>query len=245
MSDMERPVRKAVFPAAGLGTRFLPATKAQPKEMLVLVDKPVIQYRCRGGGGVGHQQHRHRHRPRQERHRGSLRRGRRARERPRAARQEGTARGNSQITEAGSAWPPSARASRSASATPVLVAQNLVGDEPFAVVLGDDVMMPTPPALQQMIDVFDRVERSGAGGRARAGGRRSSYGIVAMENRRTLAPASTASPIWSRNRREKRRPPIWRSSAATSSRPTYSRARGDGERSDGRDSAHQRAARVC
>src|SRR5918995_4194371 len=37
-------VRKAVFPAAGLGTRFLPATKAQPKEMLVLVDKPIIQY---------------------------------------------------------------------------------------------------------------------------------------------------------------------------------------------------------
>src|ERR671917_493569 len=41
---MAIPIRKAVFPAAGLGTRFLPATKAQPKEMLVLVDKPVIQY---------------------------------------------------------------------------------------------------------------------------------------------------------------------------------------------------------
>ena len=45
---MNRPmtmrVRKAVFPAAGLGTRFLPATKAQPKEMLPLVDKPIIQY---------------------------------------------------------------------------------------------------------------------------------------------------------------------------------------------------------
>ena len=41
---MTGTVRKAVFPAAGLGTRFLPATKAQPKEMLVLVDKPVIQY---------------------------------------------------------------------------------------------------------------------------------------------------------------------------------------------------------
>ncbi|MEK7284079.1 MAG: sugar phosphate nucleotidyltransferase, partial [Acidobacteriota bacterium] len=38
------PIRKAVFPAAGLGTRFLPATKAQPKEMLPLVDKPIIQY---------------------------------------------------------------------------------------------------------------------------------------------------------------------------------------------------------
>src|SRR6202165_2012838 len=41
---MPSPVRKAVIPAAGLGTRFLPATKAQPKEMLPLVDKPAIQY---------------------------------------------------------------------------------------------------------------------------------------------------------------------------------------------------------
>src|SRR5438132_180831 len=41
---MRQRVRKAVFPAAGLGTRFLPATKAQPKEMLPLVDKPIIQY---------------------------------------------------------------------------------------------------------------------------------------------------------------------------------------------------------
>ena len=38
------PIRKAVFPAAGLGTRFLPATKAQPKEMLPIVDKPLVQY---------------------------------------------------------------------------------------------------------------------------------------------------------------------------------------------------------
>src|SRR4030095_5868484 len=44
ISAMAGTIRKAVFPAAGLGTRFLPATKAQPKEMLVLVDKPVIQY---------------------------------------------------------------------------------------------------------------------------------------------------------------------------------------------------------
>ena len=44
MRNVASPVRKAVFPAAGLGTRFLPATKAQPKEMLPLVDKPIIQY---------------------------------------------------------------------------------------------------------------------------------------------------------------------------------------------------------
>ena len=41
---MRKPVRKAVIPAAGFGTRFLPATKAQPKEMLPIVDKPTIQY---------------------------------------------------------------------------------------------------------------------------------------------------------------------------------------------------------
>ena len=44
MSDAIRRVRKAVLPVAGLGTRFLPATKAQPKEMLPVVDKPLIQY---------------------------------------------------------------------------------------------------------------------------------------------------------------------------------------------------------
>src|SRR5580700_9921562 len=44
MAENPRRVRKAVLPAAGLGTRFLPATKAQPKEMLPLVDKPLIQY---------------------------------------------------------------------------------------------------------------------------------------------------------------------------------------------------------
>src|SRR6202162_4166240 len=46
-------VRKAVFPAAGLGTRFLPATKAQPKEMLPLVDKPIIQYGVEEAGASG------------------------------------------------------------------------------------------------------------------------------------------------------------------------------------------------
>src|SRR5258705_10977209 len=50
---MTMKVRKAVFPAAGLGTRFLPATKAQPKEMLPLVDKPIIQYGVEEALGSG------------------------------------------------------------------------------------------------------------------------------------------------------------------------------------------------
>jgi len=50
---MKKKVRKAVFPAAGLGTRFLPATKAQPKEMLPIVDKPIIQYGVEEAMGAG------------------------------------------------------------------------------------------------------------------------------------------------------------------------------------------------
>jgi len=56
-------VRKAVFPAAGLGTRFLPATKAQPKEMLPLVDKPIIQYGVEEALSAGCDQNHHYHRP--------------------------------------------------------------------------------------------------------------------------------------------------------------------------------------
>ena len=48
-----QPVRKAVFPVAGLGTRFLPATKAMPKEMLPIVDKPLIQYAVEEAAAAG------------------------------------------------------------------------------------------------------------------------------------------------------------------------------------------------
>ena len=76
-------VRKAVFPAAGLGTRFLPATKAQPKEMLPLVDKPIIQYGVEEAVHSWNQKYHHGHGPRQIGDRRSLRRQLRARESPR------------------------------------------------------------------------------------------------------------------------------------------------------------------
>ncbi len=53
---MPKPVRKAVFPVAGLGTRFLPATKAMPKEMLPVVDKPLIQYAIEEAKAAGIEQ---------------------------------------------------------------------------------------------------------------------------------------------------------------------------------------------
>ena len=55
-SFMQKPVRKAVFPVAGLGTRFLPATKAMPKEMLTVVDKPLIQYAVEEAKAAGIEQ---------------------------------------------------------------------------------------------------------------------------------------------------------------------------------------------
>ena len=75
-----RTVRKAVFPAAGLGTRFLPATKAQPKEMLPLVDKPIIQYGVEEAVAAGLRPDHHHHRTRQERDRRPLRHQLRTRE---------------------------------------------------------------------------------------------------------------------------------------------------------------------
>ena len=96
---MTAVVRKAVFPAAGLGTRFLPATKAQPKEMLPLVDKPIIQYGVEEAVASGRRQHHPGHRPRQERDRGSLRRLGRARDVPRGPRQNRAARRDPQDLE--------------------------------------------------------------------------------------------------------------------------------------------------
>ena len=66
-------VKKAVIPAAGLGTRVLPATKAMPKGMLPIVDKPAIQYPGRRGGPLWHHRHPHHPEPKPDGHRGPLR----------------------------------------------------------------------------------------------------------------------------------------------------------------------------
>ena len=133
-------VRKAVFPAAGLGTRFLPATKAQPKEMLPLVDKPLIQYGVEEAMSSGHPEHHHRHRARQDRHRRSFRQELRA----------GTPAREPQQNRVAPVRPRHLRHDRSqlrtpeggarARAMPILRAKELVGPEPFAAVLSDDVI---------------------------------------------------------------------------------------------------------
>jgi UTP--glucose-1-phosphate uridylyltransferase len=156
-SYVPSPVRKAVFPAAGLGTRFLPATKAQPKEMLPLVDKPIIQYGVEEAVASGI-----------------------------ANIILVTGRGKNAIEDHFDVSVElesflEARGKRSqldevrkisnlinfayvrqgeplGLGHAVLVARELVGDEPFAVILGDDVIDAEPPAMKQLIDVYQRVD---------------------------------------------------------------------------------------
>jgi UTP--glucose-1-phosphate uridylyltransferase len=150
-------VRKAVFPAAGLGTRFLPATKAQPKEMLPLVDKPIIQYGVEEAlaSGIsdivlitG--------------------KGKNAIEDHFDVSVELEAflerRGKTDVLAEIRQISNLINVSYVRQGEPlglghaVLVARPLVGNEPFAVVLADDVIDAKPPALRQMIDVFNEVQ---------------------------------------------------------------------------------------
>jgi UTP--glucose-1-phosphate uridylyltransferase len=149
-------VRKAVFPAAGLGTRFLPATKAQPKEMLPLVDKPIIQYSAEEALASG------------------INniiivtgKGKNAIEDHFDVSVELEAflekRGKLDVLAEVRQISNLINVSYVRQGEPlglghaVLVTRALVGNEPFAVVLADDVIDAKPPALRQMINVFEEM----------------------------------------------------------------------------------------
>ncbi len=150
-------IRKAVFPAAGLGTRFLPATKAQPKEMLPLVDKPIIQYGVEEAVASG-----------VDNIILVTGRGKNAIEDHFDVSVELETfletRGKKDLLAEIRKISNLINFSYVRQGEPlglghaVLVTRNLVGDEPFAVILGDDVIDAQPPALQQMIDVFEEVQ---------------------------------------------------------------------------------------
>lgn len=151
---MKRKVRKAVFPAAGLGTRFLPATKAQPKEMLPLVDKPLIQYVIEEAVDSGIE---------------SIiiitGRGKNAIEDHFDVSYELenllSEQGKQDLLETVQKVSNLAHISyvRQKKALglghAVLMARELVGDEPFAVMLGDDIIHAQTPCLRQMLDVYE------------------------------------------------------------------------------------------
>jgi len=152
-----KPVRKAVFPVAGMGTRFLPATKAVPKEMLPVVDKPVIQYAVEEAKEAGIEQFifvtgRGKHIIEDHfDHAYELE--------SLLSAQEKT----QQLDSLLESLPKTGSVAFTRQQKPlglghaVWCARHLVGDEPFAVLLPDDLMIGSPGAMSQMIDVYKQV----------------------------------------------------------------------------------------
>jgi UTP--glucose-1-phosphate uridylyltransferase len=179
-STLSTRVRKTVFPAAGLGTRFLPATKAQPKEMLPLVDKPIIQYGVEEAAASG-----------AEHIIIVTGRGKNAIEDHFDVNIELEtfleARGKRDLARDVRAISDSIQLAYVRQGEPlglghaVLVTRDLVGDEPFAVILADDVIDADPPALRQMIDVFEQVNGPVLAVERVPMSEVSNYGVIAAE----------------------------------------------------------------
>jgi UTP--glucose-1-phosphate uridylyltransferase len=174
---MKMKVRKAVFPAAGLGTRFLPATKAQPKEMLPLVDKPIIQYGVEEAMASGCDQIII-----------ITGRGKSAIEDHFDVSYElehmladrgktdllAIVRQISDMIHVSYVRQKEAMGLGHA----VLTAKELVGNEPFAVLLADDIVDSEVPCLQQMVDVFNATQSSVLAIQPVEGKAISSYGVL-------------------------------------------------------------------
>src|SRR3954447_18953625 len=177
---VKRAIRKAVFPAAGLGTRFLPATKAQPKEMLPLVDKPIIQYGVEEAVASGIS---------------NIilvtGRGKNAIEDHFDVSVELEtfleARGKKDLLEQVRKISNLINFAYVRQGEPlglghaVLVTRELVGEEPFAVLLGDDVIDADPPAIRQMVDVFARLDGPVLAVERVPRDQISGYGVIAIE----------------------------------------------------------------
>jgi UTP--glucose-1-phosphate uridylyltransferase len=177
---MTQKIRKAVFPAAGLGTRFLPATKASPKEMLPLVDKPLIQYVVEEAVASGVE---------------SViiitGRGKSAIEDhfdiSFELEQLLRERGKEEELKLTRAISEMARISyvRQREALglghAVLQARDLVGNEPFAVMLSDDIVDAEVPALKQMLDVYEKYDAPVLGTMQVEGEAISRFGVIDAE----------------------------------------------------------------
>jgi UTP--glucose-1-phosphate uridylyltransferase len=174
---MPMRVRKAVFPAAGLGTRFLPATKAQPKEMLPLVDKPIIQYGVEEALASGCDQIiivTGRGKQAIEDHFDVSYELEKMLEERKKTDLLKIVRSISDMIHIAYVRQKEALGLGHA----VLTARELVGHEPFAVLLADDVMDADPPVLKQMIDVFEHVHGSVIATQIVEGEAISAYGVM-------------------------------------------------------------------
>ena len=176
---MYTKIRKAVIPAAGLGTRFLPATKAQPKEMLPIVDKPTIQYIIEEAIASGIEDF-------------LIVTGRskrsiedhfdRSLELELALEKNHKDEMLKMVQEISNVSIHYIRQKEPLGlGHAILCAKQFVGSEPFAVLLGDDIVDSATPCLKQLIDVYDRTGASVLGVQEVPEARVSSYGIIAPE----------------------------------------------------------------
>jgi len=171
-------IKKAVIPVAGLGTRFLPATKAQPKEMLPIVDKPVIQYIVEEAVAAGISQIifvTGRHKRAIEDHFD------RNLELERALEEKGKEELLKLVREISKLADIIYVRQKEPLGLghAILTAEPAVGNEPFAVLLGDDVMVSEPPAIKQLISAFNKYRCSILGIQEVPKEDVSKYGIVA------------------------------------------------------------------
>ncbi|MGV7240692.1 UTP--glucose-1-phosphate uridylyltransferase GalU [Burkholderia sp. PAMC 26561] len=171
-------VRKAVFPVAGLGTRFLPATKASPKEMLPIVDKPLIQHAVEEAVAAGITEMIF-----------VTGRGKRAIEdhfdKSYEIESELEARGKRELLDLVRNIKPShvdcvyvRQAEPLGLGHAVLCAEKLIGNEPFAVMLADDLLDGEPPVMAQMVEVFNRYHSSVLGVEEIDPSESGSYGVI-------------------------------------------------------------------
>lgn len=174
---MTQKVRKAVFPAAGLGTRFLPATKASPKEMLPLVDKPLIQYSVEEAVACGIESIliiTGRDKTAIEDHFDI------SFELEQVLKERGKdemfdlVRGVSELAKISYTRQKQALGLGHA----IYQAKDFVGNEPFAVLLADDVVDSEKPALQQLIDVYEKYDAPVIATMQVAGAAISRFGVI-------------------------------------------------------------------
>ena len=185
-------ITKAVFPVAGMGSRFLPATKASPKEMMPVVDKPLIQYAVEEAVAAGITDM-------------VFITGRNKRaiedhfDKAYEMETELEAKGKHALLKLVQDTVPShinciyiRQAEPLGLGHAVLCAAPVVGDEPFAVLLADDLIDADPPVLRQMVDAFDNHESSLLGVQNVPFADTGAYGIVSIEPGRDGAQNVTA-----------------------------------------------------
>ena len=179
---MKAKLTKAVFPVAGIGSRFLPATKASPKEMMPIVDKPLIQYAVEEAVAAGITDM-------------IFITGRNKRaiedhfDKAYEVESELAARGKTELLETVRSIIPRGinciyirQPEALGLGHAVLCARPVVNDEPFAVILADDLIDAKPPVVRQMTDMFDRHGCSVLGVEEIPREQSRQYGIVSIES---------------------------------------------------------------